>query len=232
MRIKIVGLTNLLFLIHVLSISTNELYAVSGSIAFIKDEKIGPESDDRRVLVGKVISDPNTVLDSTYKRDLKSILVSKNSIEIRMEIHPSFLPSSYIILSYNNKKWKMRYLYYSMKDGFKKKTKQLCVDKDLQVLFDSLVNNNIFSIDFNSKLDTWEEYRYNMDKELFQPYPFSMNILDGTSYDIEFKIGNRYRRYGCPEPGYFSGAYPRIPEFTYMKNIVRLLKSCPEFTLE
>jgi len=229
MRIKIVGLTNLLFLIHVLSISTNELYAVSGSIAFIKDEKIGPESDDRWVWVGKVISDPNTVLDSTYKRDLKSILVSKNSIEIRMEIHPSFLRSSYIILSYNNKKWKMRYLYHSMKDGFKKKTKQLCVDKDLQVLFDSLVNNNIFSIQNIS----WVEGEYNMDKEIFLTAPKIRTIIcDGTYYTIEFKIGNRFRRYGLTEPFYFASTHPRLPEFTYMDNIVRLLASCPEFTLE
>ena len=112
MKIMIVGLTYLLFLFQVLPISTNEIYA----------KTVSSKSDDRWVNVGKVISDPKTLVDISYKTDLKSILESKNSIEIRLEIKPSFFPSDYIILKYNNKKWKMRYLYHAKNNWFEKKS--------------------------------------------------------------------------------------------------------------
>lgn len=234
MNKMLVKLVSVFFLIQVLSFSTIEINALTVSPKSIQSVQESIESEDRWVRVGKVISDPKTLADISYKTDIKSILESKNSIEIRLEIEPSFFPSNYIILRYNNKKWKMRYLYHAKNNRFEKKSKEICTEKNLQELFETLVNNNIFSLPDQSEINE-DEYdtEYNLDKEWLRDYPLhSSKIMDGTSYSIEFKIGNSYRRYTYHEPFFYAKTYPLIKEYTYMKNIIIYFSKCAGITFE
>lgn len=182
------------------------------------------ESADNSFYVGKVISDTSTFEYNSFSPPLKHIFKSKNKIEIRLRIQPSLSwTDEFIILSYD-KTWRGK----SYKRGFTKdasgKIKEYTEKKfkstvDYDTLFSKLVQNEIFSLTLDDvdKSEVW----YNPETDGFIPH-LMLTVLDGTSYYLQFKVGNKFRSYGFSNPQ----ANTHLPQLRKFVRIINLLQNC------
>lgn len=179
-------------------------------------------------LVGRIISD-TTTFDSTQSwADFPSILESVNKIEIRFITYPSFRHGNCFIMTYNDS-WALTYYYYD-KGSDTITSIKYGVETNIDSIFSSLVHNNIFSLRAHNDL--------NLDNENLYYYPKidmflirDVMVLDGTSYAIEFKIKDRYRRYKYHNPKIYSKKFSLVYELRCMANIVEIfdkLKKPPD----
>jgi hypothetical protein len=180
------------------------------------------ESPDKSFFVGKVISDTSTFEYNFFSPPLKHIFKSKNKIEIRLKIdHSLGWTDEFIILSYD-KTWRGK----SYKRGFtiepSGKTKEYIENKfkstvDYDTLFSKLVQNDIFSL----KLDDVDEtiVNYNPEKDEFEH--MRAMVLDGTSYYLQFKVGNQFRAYGFSNPQEFT----HVTQLRQFVRIINLLQN-------
>jgi hypothetical protein len=186
------------------------------------------QTKDKTLFVGNVLSDTATIQSHQYRTALKSIMKSKNKIEIRFITEPSFHPTNNITLTYNtnftiltyDKEWSAKYYY--CKDGT---DTLLCKDitqkTNIDTIFSRLVLNNIFSLPSDDNLKT-EKYEYNLETNEF--IGSGMGIGDGICYCIEFKVGDRYRRYDFCNPNEYADFYPQVYELRNYANIVKIFK--------
>ena len=181
------------------------------------------ESAENSFFVGKVISDTSTFEYNFFSPPLKHIFKSKNKIEIRLKIdHSLGWTDEFIILSYE-KTWRGK----SYKRGFtiesSGKTKEYIENKfkstvDYDTLFSKLVQNDIFSL----TLDDVDEsiVNYNPEKDEFEH--MRAMVEDGTSYYLQFKVGNQFRAYGFSNPQ----AFTHVTQLRQFVRIINLLKNC------
>lgn len=181
------------------------------------------QTKDKTIFVGNVISDTTTFRSNDYRTALTSILKSKNKIEIRFITSPSFENrkeyTSYTILTFN-KKWSAKYYYYKP-DTNNLFSRDINAIIDIDTIFSRLVSNNIFSLPDQHSLKTGK-YEYNPETNEF--IDSIMEVADGTSYYIEFKVGDFYRRYSYGNPGSYADFYPQVYELRNFVNIVKIFK--------
>lgn len=178
---------------------------------------------DKTIFVGNVISDTTTFRSNYYRTALTSILKSKNKIEIRFIVSPSFENTNeytnYTILTFN-KKWSAKYYYYKP-DTNNLFSKDINAKIDIDTIFHRLVSNNIFSLPDQDSLKT-EKYKYNPETNEF--IGSRIAVTDGTCYYIEFKVGDFYRRYSYCNPNNYADFYPQVYELRSFANIVEIFK--------
>jgi len=186
------------------------------------------QTKDKTIFVGNVISDTTTFRSNDYRTALTSILKSKNKIEIRFIISPSFENKkehiNYTILTFN-KKWSAKYYYYKP-DTNNLLSKDLNAKINIDTIFSRLVSNNIFSLPDQGSLKT-EKYAYNPETNKF--IGSRMEVADGTCYFIEFKVGDFYRRYSYCNPNRYADFYPQVYE---LRNFVKIVEIFNEWMKE
>ncbi len=168
--------------------------------------------------MGNVISDTLTLKDKMYPDISPSILNSTNKIEIRFFELPSFKLTNYTIFSYNET-WNATHYYQSNKTTWL--SKKLEVNSN-DSLFYKLAVNNIFSLpNQDSLMCSAGEY----DPETNEIYASGLQVLDGTTYFIEFKVGNYYRRYRYHDPEHYADFFSHVNELRNFATIVQLFKN-------
>ena len=183
-------------------------------------------ADNSFFFVGKVISDTSTFEYNSFSPPLKHIFKSTNKIEIRLKISPSFDDEEYIILTFN-KDWRGRYyrrytFSHSIDSTGKRKNyeeKNFKKNINYDTLFSKLVQNEIFSLTLDDvdKSEVW----YNPETDGFIPH-LMLTVLDGTSYYLQFKVGNKFRSYGFSNPQ----ANTHLPQLRKFVRIINLLQNC------
>jgi hypothetical protein len=179
------------------------------------------QTKDKTIFVGNVISDTTTFRSNEYRSSLKSILKSKNKIEIRFITAPSSENTneytSYKILTFN-KKWNAKHFYYKP-DTDSLLSKDINNGINIDTVFARLVANNIFSLPDQLSLKT-EKFEFNLETNEF--IGLVQVTEDGICYYIEFKVGDRYRRYRYCNPGIDADFYPQVYELRKFTNIVEI----------
>lgn len=171
--------------------------------------------------VNAVISDTLTFKNNISRDYLPSILQSKNTIEIRLITQGyKFDDLQYLTLSYNTH-WSAAFYKYSILTG-KLELKDTKPKISLDSIFSILVNNNIFSLPGQKYLEI-DKLIYYPNKDLFESRV--PEVVDGVFYSIEFKIGNRFRKYGYSNPYLFLEYYPQVKELKEFINIIEVLNN-------
>lgn len=172
------------------------------------------QETEKGFLVGKVVSDTSSCKDDRYSFGLNSILKSEYPIEIRF-ISSGFRGFSGAVLYYDSL-WLVKIRPFEFRSNMMGwKTKEEI--RNLDSLFAELVVNNIFSLPNQSDLNM-EKYYYNPKTDEF--IGEGMGVGCGAGYIIEFKIGDKYRRYNCSNPDLFAEFYPNVHE---LKNYVTIV---------
>lgn len=182
---------------------------------------ITAQTNNQAIFVGNVISDTTTFKSNDHHLSLTSILKSENKIEIRFITSPSSEApneaSNYTIITFN-KQWDVKHYYY--KPG----TDSLFV-KDIrnQIKIDTvisqLVANNLFSLPDQNSLTT-VNLSYNLATNQF--IEEILCTTDGICYYVEFKVGERYRRYHYCNPDSYTNFYSQVDELRKFANIVKI----------
>ena len=187
---------------------------ITTTILILTVSVLAAQTKDKTIFVGNVISDTTTFKRNNDRAAMTSILRSKNKIEIRFITSPSFRNPNYTILTYNEK-WNAKHFYY--KPGTDSiMSKDINNIMNFEIVFSQLVNNNIFSLPDQKSLKTGK-YTYN--PETNELIGSLVATADGTCYYIEFKVGDRYRRYGYCNPDCYANFYP-VCELRDFVNIV------------
>jgi hypothetical protein len=142
-----------------------------------------------------------------------------------LKISPSFDDEEYIILAFN-KDWRGRYYrrytfsHFIDSTGKRKDYEEKNFKKNINydTLFSKLVQNDIFSL----KLDDVDESIVNYDSEKDEFFTLMMKVLDGTSYYLQFKVGNQFRAYGFSNPQSFT----HVTQLRQFVRIINLLQNC------
>lgn len=174
---------------------------------------------EKGFLVGNVISDSSSCKDDGYSYGLPSILKSEYPIEIRF-ISSGFRGFSGAVLYYDSR-WLLKirpFEFGSNMTGWKTKEET----RNLDSLFAELVANNIFSLPDQSDLNM-EKYYYNPKTDEF--IGTGMDVGCGSNYILEFKIGDKYRRYDCSNPDLFAEFYPGVYELKNYMHIVQIFET-------
>jgi len=215
---------------------------ITATIFVIIVSALAAQIKDKTIFVGNIISDTTTFRSNDYQPALPSIFKSENKIEIRFITSPSSENineyTNYTILTFN-KKWSAKYYYYKPdttrlfpKDihakyhYYKPDTTHLfSIDInskiDFDTIFSRLVSNNIFSLPDQASLKK-RKYEYNPETNEFTES--IMVVKDGTSYYIEFKVGDFCRRYRYDNPDTYADFYPQVYELRNFANIVEIFK--------
>jgi len=176
------------------------------------------QNNNAKFFVGSIISDSSSVMDKAIENlPVSEILKSDNKIEIRLIsiTSPEFATVS--VISYNNEKWNSEcFVFNSGKKQFdKRKSSQLNLDK----VVSKLVANNIFSLPSGKSINTSKQFINLSTNEIIYE---SMGISHGITYFVEFKVGDKFRRYSYSSPAEFAKFYPHISEYKNMTEIVKL----------
>jgi hypothetical protein len=173
------------------------------------------QTNSKPILAGRIVSDSASLKNIPHR--FQSILKSKNAIEIRFTATPSLNgDQGYMALIYNSK-WKAEKVYIDKtKDAAT--SKEIITKLSIENIFNQLVDNNIFCLSDQDKVK--------MEKSSFDPATNVFNlenvgISDGIHYDIEFKIGDKFRHYSFFEPGSFLKFYPYVDELANYVNIIK-----------
>ena len=150
--------------------------------------------------IGLVLSDSASILfKASCWRGMNPIIDSKNKIEVRFYNLSKHVGADgpVIILSYHNT-WEVKGLNVSFGD-----VEQLEMNTTISLdsIFSELVKNNIFG------LPNWSELIHG--KELYNPgsdkfIKVQSFISDRLCYCLEYKVGNRFRRYAYCNPEDFA----------------------------
>ncbi len=185
--------------------------------------ELAAQLNDKTIFVGNVISDTTTFRSNDYQPAMPSIFKSENKIEIRFITSPSSENinehTNYTILTFN-KKWRAKYYYYEP-DTTHLFSIEINSETDIDTIFSQLVSNNIFSLPDQASLKK-RKYEYNPVTNEFTES--AMVVKDGTSYYIEFKVGDFCRRYGYDNPDTYADYYPQVYELRNFANIVEIFK--------
>ncbi len=179
------------------------------------------QNEDKLIYVGNVVSDTLSLADQIYPNISPPIQQSTNKIEIRFIGSASFQETTYTIFSYNDI-WSATYHYQS--------TNSIWLSKNLEVnpndsVFYKLAVNNIFSLpDQDSLSYSTEKY----DPETNQIIGHGIGLFHGTSYIIEFKVGDNYRRYRYHNPEIQANFHQHVNELRNFVVIVELFKNWVE----
>ncbi len=174
------------------------------------------------VLVGKVVSDKESCKSDIgrIENGLIPILKSNNAIEIRFIEGRNLDHINYTVLTFN-KKWKAMYYKFDKEKDSLLGT-EIALETNLDTLFSKLVKNNIFSLPNQEEIKVEKAY-FNTDNQIFEQS--GCGVGDGSLYWVEFKIGNRYRRYSFGSPKFFADFYPYISELKNYENIMNIFYS-------
>lgn len=190
------------------------IFALTLSL-FVLASSAQTKEKDNSILVGKVVSDTLTFNALVNKEE--SVLRSKNVIEIRLITTTMVVSRSYIALIYD-KKWKAVSVDFDKAKGVFV-SKEIVMKTPIEAVFNQLVNNNVFALPDQSTLQL-ERASFDPQTNMFTLA--GMDISDGVSYTIEFKVGDKYRRYSFINPVDYSKFYPYNNEF---KNYVSIVKA-------
>lgn len=179
------------------------------------------QTNNLTLFVGNVISDTTTFKCYDYHLSLTSILKSENKIEIRFITSPSLeAPNeapNYTIITFN-KHWDVKHYYY--KPGtdslfVKGIRNQIKID----TVISRLVANNIFSLPDQNSLTTINLTYNPVTNQFIEEI---LRTTDGICYYIEFKVGERYRRYHYCNPNSYKNFYTQVDELRKFANIVEI----------
>ena len=168
------------------------------------------------LFIGQVTEDINTV---NQKLELNApfelITNSSNKIEIRLISYTTPEYITFYLLSYN-RTWSIKYMVYEPKSE-KFVTKATNVS-NLEGLFNRLVINNIFSLPDEKNIKA-EKQLFNKETSeiIFQNFAIS----HGITYIVEFKVGEKYRRYTYVNPIENAKFFPHVNEYKNMSAIVK-----------
>lgn len=147
---------------------------------------------------------------------LDPILKSEHAIEIRF-ISAGSRSFSGVVLYYDSL-WTVKTQSYDfISRTINSNIKE--VRRNLDSLFSELVSNNIFSLPDQRDLPL-EKYYYNPKTDEF--IGEGMDVGCGFDYIIEFKIGDKYRRYHCFNPELYAEFYPGVSELKNYERIVQI----------
>jgi hypothetical protein len=168
------------------------------------------------IFVGQIVSDSNTVKEAlNLNASFDPITNSSNKIEIRLISYttPEFI--SYYLLTFNQN-WSVKYFVFNAKKGeFLAKPLNAV---NTEVLFNRLALNNIFSLPDQKNIKA-EKQLFN--KETSEITFQSFGISHGVNYIVEFKVGEKFRRYNYTNPIENAKFFPHVNEYKNMSSIVK-----------
>jgi hypothetical protein len=209
----------LLCLLFFISCNFSENKKIKSNDENISSLNTNAKSDSTNLYLGHLISDSTTLRYARLDSKLEPILKSKNKIEIRFIEHPSFQYPNYIVLTFNDK-WEVK--YFSVTSNETIEENKINNEVNLDTFFSKLVANNIFSLPDQKKLNVGKEF-FNINTN--EVWGKGVSVNDGSSYVIEFKVGNNYRSYSFSNPDAYADLYTSSHELREFTNIVTLFKN-------
>jgi hypothetical protein len=149
-----------------------------------------PGQATKKVFVGQIVGDSNTIQRKVTYGILQPISRSPYKIELRFIVAPSFDNETCFVIKYDT-------LWTISKISFDKKTsKYISTDlsKKVQVepFFDKLVQHNIFSLPEQKHIQLYDCSLDLNENMLTCP---GMTITDGTCYQVDFMVSGLCRSY-------------------------------------
>jgi hypothetical protein len=135
---------------------------------------------------------------------LQAICKSKNQLEIRFRV--SYNPSleyAFFVITYDGTSW-TAIKYEAMYLG-KIRSYRLKPLKDFDTIFLELKRSNIFLLPKQGKILR------------------KIEVLDGVSYDLTFKAGDKFRNYDFDNPDFYSDRHKRTQQFQDYNRIAKIL---------
>lgn len=168
------------------------------------------------IFIGQVVDDAASVSQKIeLNAPFEAITNSTNKIEIRLISYttPEFI--SYYLLTYNQT-WSVKYYVLNAKKGeFYSKPLN---PSNPESIFNRLALNNIFSLPDQKNIKA-EKQLFN--KETSEITFQNFSISHGVNYIVEFKIGEKYRRYNYTNPIENAKFFPHVNEYRNMSAIVK-----------
>lgn len=179
---------------------------------------------DSVIYLGNIVADSSTLIKAVNLFEPRSILESKNQIEIRLINCTDPYVKEYFILSCLNG-WKTSCNMGSYYENRKPKLKELN-PSFLDSLFAQLVSENIFSLLDDSEIQVG---KCTLEKGKKDVLCWGKSISHGTNYAIEFKVGKQFRRYTYSNHAELLDFYPESKELQSFTKIVTLMEELVEY---
>jgi hypothetical protein len=168
------------------------------------------------IFIGQIVDDANSVAQKIeIGAPFEPITSSANKIEIRLISYttPEFI--SYYLLTFNQA-WSVKYFVFNAKKGeFSPKPLS---PSNPEALFNRLATNNIFSLPDQKNLKVEKQF---FNKETSEITFQNFTISHGINYIVEFKIGEKYRRYNYTNPIENAKFFPHVNEYRNMSAIIK-----------
>jgi len=166
--------------------------------------------------LGNVISDASSLDENLGSNlGLPSIKDSKNTIEIRLYSNTGF-PGAQCILVRYDKTWKASKLKLNAKDSAI--TIQLKPATGIEKVVQGMIAVNVFSLPTQSKLTSG---KYSLDLSTNQLKVTAFSISDAACYTIQFKVGDKLRKYAYCEPKQYAAFYKGQHEYADFSAILK-----------
>lgn len=176
-------------------------------------------AQENQIFIGKIVDDTNSFKKRTaYISSIPSILKSPNKIELRIITSPSFSGSNFLIFSYDSI-WKVSKTIFNP-TAKKYEIIPIHLSYPIDSLFQLFVNHRVFSLQSQDDLNM-NEFTYSFDPKTNDFIGTGMDVSDGITYTVEYKVGKYLRRYVYSNPEDYLEHYKLIPD---LKDFVAILK--------
>ncbi|MFT3910933.1 MAG: hypothetical protein QM737_16055 [Ferruginibacter sp.] len=163
---------------------------------------------------------PNEAFNDKAK--VRQINKSKSKFEIRLYTHRSLSNTTVVrIISIEDTTWQAIELNEKNRP-ISIKRKKLFAIPNFETVIKKLLSYNILN------LPNQKEIEYKMRKDTielvdgeYQTITKKVDVMDGESYSIEIKIGDKFRIYRFENPDTYLKYYPKVNELENYANIIR-----------